>query len=114
VVYELQSGFGVLEFAAPELCRDDPEGNRRCSLKSSGVSENCPCISDPRLFEILSELLAEGWMKAARNLQVQKPGPLEFIAGKSQIANPARVGNVFSTHPMPEIAGKPLEGEAGV
>ena len=113
-VYELQSGFGILEFAAPELCQDDPAGNRTCPVKTNGVSGNCPCISDPRLFEILSELLAEGWMKAARNLQVQKPGPLKFFPEKSPVVDPASVGNAFPAPPIPDLAGKPLEGEAGV
>jgi hypothetical protein len=35
-------------------------------------------ISDPKLFEILCDLVAEGWLKATRNWEEDKTAPLSF------------------------------------
>lgn len=59
---ELRSGrFGVLELGAP-VCAHST-GVRHPNQLCPGPA--CPCVGDPRLFEIMSELLAEGWIAAA-------------------------------------------------
>jgi hypothetical protein len=61
----MQGGrFGIVEFKVPGCPRLNGhalscEANPACELHSKG------CPSDPRVFEVLSELLAESWTKAA-------------------------------------------------
>ena len=38
----------------------------------------CPCVADVRVFEVVSELLAEGWVKAASHLANADRGELRF------------------------------------
>jgi hypothetical protein len=64
VVQALQGGrFGTLELTAPycpvEAVQVQPSQDCKRSF--------CPCISDVRVFEIVSELLAEGWVEGVRN-----------------------------------------------
>lgn len=80
VLFDLHSGCGTLELEAPESCQADASSSRKCSLKGVLNPEKCPCVADSRLFEILGELIAEGWLKGARRLQLQNPAPLSFGA----------------------------------
>jgi UDP-GlcNAc:undecaprenyl-phosphate GlcNAc-1-phosphate transferase len=68
---------GVLELKAPAA-------NMAQSLKrsSSGTDDAEMKISDPKLFEILSELLAEGWLTAIRRHAEKNPPPLSFLLKK--------------------------------
>ena len=113
-VFELQSGCGTLELGAPNICRDDSACTGKCPLKRAGVPENWPCISDRRLFEVIGELLAEGWMKAARKLKAQKQGPLLFTVDGNETVEAALFPQIQSVPPMPLLSGKRLEGEAGL
>jgi len=113
-VYELQPGCGTLEFGAPNLCPDDDVHAGKCRLKHDGAIENCPCISDPRLFEILGELLAEGWMKAAKKLQAQKRGALVFTPQGLEPAESAQAPKPHAAAPISLLPGKRMEGEAGL
>jgi UDP-GlcNAc:undecaprenyl-phosphate GlcNAc-1-phosphate transferase len=54
---------GVLELKAPALIKADPTSSEDYSTHPGEPALN---ISDPKLFEILSELLAEGWLRANR------------------------------------------------
>jgi hypothetical protein len=67
----LTSGGGLIAFRAaagkgspPDLARspDDPE----------------PCVGEARAFQVISELLAEAWLKASRYLRVNHAGKLSF------------------------------------
>lgn len=49
----------------------------------------CPCIEDRKLFEILSELLFEGWVKASKNFSGRAEGTLTFRT-RPQILQPRR------------------------
>jgi len=75
VVQVLQGGqFGTLELKAPycptEVNADQPF--RDCA------GSFCPCVSDGGVFEIVSELLAEGWTKGIRNSSYAGTAPLRF------------------------------------
>ena len=53
----------------------------------------CPCVSDEKVFEIVSELLAEGWAKALSNLQNGDQAPVTFATRRSWPANGRRCGS---------------------
>ena len=70
VRHELLDGaFGVLELRAP-ACGKDPG-------KGSGPLGDQQRMADHRLFEIMADLLAEGWLSAAAQPRFG-PGPLRF------------------------------------
>jgi len=48
----------------------------------------CPCVADSRVFEIVSELLAEGWVEAVTRLQHGDQSPLRFDAKRSAPRHP--------------------------
>jgi UDP-GlcNAc:undecaprenyl-phosphate GlcNAc-1-phosphate transferase len=75
VVQALQGGrFGTLELTAPDcLAEADPAQPSQDCERSF-----CPCVSDVRVFEIVSELLAEGWVKGVRNSSRDSATPLRF------------------------------------
>jgi len=114
VVFELQPGCGTLELEAPKLCPDDGAHAGKCRLKRGGAMENCPCVSDPRLFEILGELLAEGWMKAAKKLRAQRRGALVFAPHSPEPAEAAQAPKPHAAAPISLLPGKRMEGEAGL
>ena len=63
----LRSGqAGLLELRAPVI------------HELEGKSSNLISISDPKLFDILCELVAEGWLKATRNWTEDKAVPLSY------------------------------------
>jgi len=97
--HELQGGiFGVLEVKSHSSPADDPDStlaiqfpvqvsnqdasndvddaNSTASIRS--IEESRPAIEDPKLFEIVSELLAEGWVKATRKWKRGSHAPLRF------------------------------------
>jgi len=75
---ELRGGqTGVLELRAPDLRpagATSPGGGQ----SPAGEAPNCRPISDPALFQILAELVAEGWLKATRKWQPELAAPLSF------------------------------------
>ena len=75
VVHVLQGGrSGTLELEAPSCAANADPAQRRWACKRSF----CPCVSDVRVFEIVSELLAEGWVKAANKLNNGNKAALRF------------------------------------
>jgi UDP-GlcNAc:undecaprenyl-phosphate/decaprenyl-phosphate GlcNAc-1-phosphate transferase len=75
VVEVLQGGrAGTLELVAPYCPAEiDPAQLPRACEKLF-----CPCVSDSSVFEIVSELLAEGWVKGLRNSGLKLEAPLRF------------------------------------
>jgi hypothetical protein len=75
VVQVLQGGrLGTLELQAPYCATEaDPAQPSQDCERSF-----CPCVSDGRVFEIVSELLAEGWVKGVRNSSHDSATPLRF------------------------------------
>jgi UDP-GlcNAc:undecaprenyl-phosphate GlcNAc-1-phosphate transferase len=75
VVQVLQGGrSGTLELKAPS-CPDDAHPAQNAQACQTAF---CPCVSDMRVFEIVSELVAEGWVKAANKLNNGNQAPLRF------------------------------------
>jgi UDP-GlcNAc:undecaprenyl-phosphate/decaprenyl-phosphate GlcNAc-1-phosphate transferase len=75
VIHVLQGGrLGTLELKAPS-CDISSAGGLRA--QECGRSF-CPCVSDGRVFEIVSELLAEGWVKGVSTLKQAAPVPIRF------------------------------------
>jgi UDP-GlcNAc:undecaprenyl-phosphate GlcNAc-1-phosphate transferase len=72
------SGGGVVEFKA-EVCPHCELGaaSGRMTCQNTLSEENGPCIGNQRMFEVIAELLAEGWHKASAHLQ-QDRQPLLF------------------------------------
>jgi len=63
--YELHGGrSGILELEAPDSGPSGP-GGEPAGQGASGGKKLCLGVSDSKAFEILSELLAEGWLKSA-------------------------------------------------
>jgi len=75
VIYTLQGGrLGTLELQAP---RCDSSAGQPQQPQVCGRSR-CPCIADDRVFEIVSELLAEGWVNGVSHLRPKDRPPLRF------------------------------------
>jgi len=79
--HELQAGrLGILELRAPACDVEDMDAARACSWPSDCHRPCCPCVSQERVFEIVSELLVEGWAKAAIRWNSGTQAPLKFDA----------------------------------
>jgi len=64
--YEMQNGrFGILEFQVPVCPKEFSRRENTCDPNSKCELLSKCCPSDPRVFETMSELLAESWTKAA-------------------------------------------------
>jgi hypothetical protein len=64
--YEMQNGrYGILEFKVPACPRRTAGHEVSCDVNSKCELQSKGCPSDPRVFELISELLAESWTKAA-------------------------------------------------
>ena len=73
---ELRGGrSGLLELQAPARNGELSAGGDRSMNRTA--TEHSP-ISDPNLFEILSELVAEGWLKATQDWEERAQAPLSF------------------------------------
>ena len=111
VVFDLQSSLGTLELWAPGSCEADSDGERICPMKVGFDRENCPCVSDTRLFEILGELVAEGWMKGARRFRPQgNSEPLVFGTAPSGIGRLAGTQSGSDATPEFTLTRTQLEG----
>jgi UDP-GlcNAc:undecaprenyl-phosphate/decaprenyl-phosphate GlcNAc-1-phosphate transferase len=78
---ELQGGrLGILELKAP-TCDLDHAASGVVALRRPDCRRSfCPCVSEGRVFEIISDLLAEGWVKAAMTWEEGEQTPLRFDA----------------------------------
>jgi hypothetical protein len=67
---------GVIEIEA-EVCPfcQNGSGPKLCRQQSD---ENAPCIGSKRMFDVVAELLAEGWHKGAKHL-AEDSGQLKFV-----------------------------------
>ena len=75
VVQVLQAGrLGTLELKAP-ACESGALPHQRTQPCERSF---CPRVSDERVFEIVSELLAEGWVKGVSKSSSAVAGPLRF------------------------------------
>jgi len=75
VVHVLQGGrLGTLELKAPACDRTEYGASRTLECKKVF----CPCVSADKVFEIVSELLAEGWTKGLASLKKGDPTPARF------------------------------------
>jgi hypothetical protein len=75
VVQVLQSGrMGTLELKAPtcDIAALTQPRTQPCERSF------CPRVSDERVFEVVSELLAEGWVKGVSKSSSAVAGPLRF------------------------------------
>lgn len=92
-------GSGILELTAPLCELNDTE--RRVLCPRSSRPPHCPCVSDAQLFELLSELLAEGWLKAVNRWKRAAQLPVRFDAQARpprppprQAAVPGRIADI--------------------
>jgi UDP-GlcNAc:undecaprenyl-phosphate/decaprenyl-phosphate GlcNAc-1-phosphate transferase len=75
VVQLLNGGMGTLELKAHTCCKlgtVPTPPNQPCERSF------CHCVANERVFEIFSDLLAEGWVKAVSGLQNGDHAPLRF------------------------------------
>jgi UDP-GlcNAc:undecaprenyl-phosphate/decaprenyl-phosphate GlcNAc-1-phosphate transferase len=78
---ELQGGrFGVLELKAPTCDLGNGSPASPSPRPSDCKRAFCPCVSEGRVFGIVSDLLAEGWLKAAIKWTDGGEVPLRFDA----------------------------------
>jgi UDP-GlcNAc:undecaprenyl-phosphate/decaprenyl-phosphate GlcNAc-1-phosphate transferase len=79
--HELHAGrLGILELRAASCDVGDVDAAQVCSWPSECDRPCCPCVSQERVFEIVSELLAEWWAKAAIRWNSGEQTPLRFDA----------------------------------
>jgi UDP-GlcNAc:undecaprenyl-phosphate/decaprenyl-phosphate GlcNAc-1-phosphate transferase len=78
---ELQGGrFGVLELKAPACAVSDAKSST-APLRPPGCPRPCcPCVAEEKVFGVLSDLLAEGWLKATTRWNHGKQAPVRFDA----------------------------------
>jgi hypothetical protein len=94
ITHPVQGGrLGVLEMRTPKY-RD--ENGAPCACPD----RQCQCEADQRLYEILGDLLSEGWCKAATALQNGAPGPLLFSSARRETPAPIPTVNL-ATDPAP-------------
>jgi hypothetical protein len=109
VVQPLEGGrLGTLELAAP-VCETGEvlvPGTQTCERSF------CPCVADEQVFGIVSELLAEGWVKAVRKLENGDQTPLRFDTRRASPSRRfGRRFSFFSTVPahVPQASRKPVD-----
>jgi hypothetical protein len=77
--HELQAGrFGTLELKARACDWGYTDPAPPVSRASCCARPCCPCVSEEKVFGIVSELLAEGWTKAATRWSAGEQSPLRF------------------------------------
>jgi UDP-GlcNAc:undecaprenyl-phosphate GlcNAc-1-phosphate transferase len=104
-IHPLQGGrLGTLELTAP-LCHNSTPGAQRLPDCERCF---CPCVSDGRVFEIVSELLAEGWIKGVSAVKTADHLPLRFDTRLGVPKNRLRSGAppASSPAPLPDPEGK--------
>jgi hypothetical protein len=95
---------GLLEFSVPGCpkigfgCSTVCTPNSQCNLLSKA------CISDPRVFELMSELLAESWAKAAAQWRKRHSRPFKFST-PAAAQSPLTAAAAFPQKP----AGQPTD-----
>jgi UDP-GlcNAc:undecaprenyl-phosphate/decaprenyl-phosphate GlcNAc-1-phosphate transferase len=71
---------GTLELKAA-LCQDPRAGALgQCALLNQRKAVSCPCVADSRVFDIVTEVLAESWSKAAGRWRESGKPALEAAA----------------------------------
>ncbi len=86
VVHVLQGGdCGILEFKAPDCQVTNYPAQRAPGCERSC----CPCVADSRVFDIVSELLAEGWVKGISKSRRADSTPLRFDTQLAQRRKPS-------------------------
>jgi len=102
---------GTLELKAPDcLVQQDPAlGRPECQRAF------CPSVADSRVFEIVSELLAEGWVKAVTRLKGGNTAPLRFDTRSPLPRNwrHCRFSGASLAVRVPETPGKPIASPIG-
>jgi hypothetical protein len=106
VVQVLHGGdFGTLELKAPScgITPDPAPWTQTCGRSF------CPCVLDERVFEIVSELVAEGWVNAARKFKNSDPTPLGFDSQSAVPKYPMqrKSASSFAPAPVHEMGRKP-------
>jgi hypothetical protein len=98
-----------LKASACETGEEPVPGTQPCE------SSFCPCVADERVFEIVSELLAEGWIKAVRKLENGDQAPLRFDSKRGSLSRPFRRRFSFpaSSTPVPQASRKPADSLGG-
>jgi len=92
-VRELQGGrLGNLELRALpcEAGAAALHGTQACKRSS------CPCVGEEKVFEVVSELLAEGWIKAASRMTNGDQQPMRFDTGRPSSSSPTARGIAVS------------------
>jgi UDP-GlcNAc:undecaprenyl-phosphate GlcNAc-1-phosphate transferase len=111
VVRVLQGGrLGNLELRALscEVGAVPLHGTQPCERAS------CPCVAEERVFEVVSELLAEGWIKAASILTNGDQLPLRFDTRRSSSSRPSAHRSPVSVVPArPPQAARPAADSPG-
>jgi UDP-GlcNAc:undecaprenyl-phosphate GlcNAc-1-phosphate transferase len=108
VAQVLQGGrFGTLELKAPDCAMEADPAQRPQECEKVF----CPCVSDGRVFEIVCELLAEGWVKAAGRLSGGDQAPLRFDTKLSAPKNRLQraCSRSFAPTPLPRAGREPTD-----
>jgi UDP-GlcNAc:undecaprenyl-phosphate GlcNAc-1-phosphate transferase len=90
---------GIIELSGPgnALQRNGPSDY----LEHRGSTAE-PAITDPRLFEIVSELLMEGWMKAVAKWDVDGKSRLRFDSKRTRRTEPTAESQITRQSAAPE------------
>mgnify|MGYP000961098539 CR=1 FL=1 len=91
ISYILKGGrLGVLEVSASPCPAPDDLTGQPGSRQAACDGRVCPCVCNPQVFEIISELLAEGWTRAATAWATEFQGTLRFEGQKPLEPAPRR------------------------
>jgi len=76
--FELEGGrLGILELSARPCPREGDHSPPACG-DGWPCEWHCPCVADQRIFPLVSELLAEGWLAGARNWEKERGVAVRF------------------------------------
>lgn len=99
--YDLMaSGGGLIEFRATPGQPIPPDMSR-------SPENPAPCIGEERAFQVISELLAEAWLKASRYLRANLEGKLAFAAELKSSSSAADANSSSPRQSIPRSASGP-------
>ena len=105
VQHVLQGGrFGIIEITAPDCRRSSGDPALACPQPPGCPRPFYPSVSDETVFGIISDLLAEGWIKAATRWSNGEHTPIRFDGKAPLPANQQQSPSSQSRGPAPVSA----------
>jgi UDP-GlcNAc:undecaprenyl-phosphate/decaprenyl-phosphate GlcNAc-1-phosphate transferase len=89
---------GTLELIAHASSPDDQNRGDLTDVDDEDVS--CPCLADPKLFGIMTELVSEGWSRAIKRWEKSTDQPLSFSLRANSLGRRSKRPSVSSNRSL--------------